>query len=802
MSRSDAAPEGQGTAPPNRAFPDIVGRGSRGVVPRPLTAFFGREQETAFAVSLLRREDVRLLTLSGPGGVGKTRLAIKIANDVGEFFRDGVRFVPLAAVVSDDHVVTTIAHALGVVAVGDTPALDVLIAHLRDADLLLIVDNVEHVVRGAAVLGDILEECPRLKILATSRILLRLAGEQALPVPPLDLLDASQRSSREETVDSAAVALFVNRAQAVWPWFQLTEELAPVVAEICRHVDGLPLGIELAAAQIRVIAPVQLLERLRGSLPLPLAGPRDVPVRHRTVRGAVAWSYGLLTEEEQLLFRSIGVFAGGFGLDALTSAARAAGDSVFDSVISLVDKSLVRQEPWEGESWAGVPRYSMLETIRTFALEQLIESDDENAVREAHAAWCLSLAEENHQTTYLPSGQQWLRRMEVEHANLRAALNWFDRHEDRERLLRLATATGRFWFLHGHYEEGRLWLERALSDTTGAPLARARAHYVLGQLLYVRGERERGEALIEQSVGVFRSHNDALLVTNALIWTSSILIFREEYDQAERVLQEALAWVVVIPDSVVAEIITARVQAHFGVIAHERGDLKTACAWHERALHTCRELDDTLGVIRSLRDIGDVACDQGDYARAHASFRECLVLLGKWGDPFVVVNALAGSALVAAAWGRPEQAARLLGAADAAREQFRVAVDLPSERAAQERTAMLVRAAVGASAYQAAWHTGRGLSLAAAIAEVQDLKPPVDAIQRSGRFSAFGLSPREAEVLDFLVAGQSDRQISAALSISVRTVEGHVAHLLAKLGARTRAEAVKVATAASPVPAP
>jgi predicted ATPase/DNA-binding CsgD family transcriptional regulator len=788
---------------------DFAGHASRGRVPKPFTAFFGREQEVALAVSLLRRDDIRLLTLSGPGGVGKTRLAIKIAGEIGGTFADGTRFISLAAVASDDHVVTTIAHELGLVAAGDMSALDVLTGHLRDADLLLIIDNVEHVLQGTAVLSDLLAECPRLKILTTSRILLRLAGEQALPVPPLDILDAT---SPEAMSHSAAVAMFVNRAQAVLPRFQLTADMTPVVAEICRHMDGLPLGIELAAAQIRVLAPAQLLERLRAHLPLPVAGPRDVPMRLRTVRDAVAWSYGLLTVEEQALFRSLGVFVGGFGLDAVDYVTRPAAarrpasesphdayrssiDSTFDSVVSLVDKSLVRQEPWEEESWIGEPRFSMLETIRGFALEQLIGSEAEDAVRDAHAEWCLSLAEESDLMTYMPSGQQRMRRLEIEHANLRVAFGRFDRNGDRDRSLRMATALGRFWFLHGHYEEGRVRLEQALRDAEGID-SLAPAHFWLGQFRYVQGEREQGEMLIKQSADAFRARSDALHVTSALIWESRILISREEYDRAEQVLQEALGWAATIPYPSVVETATFRVLAHLGVIAHERGDLDTARALHEQALRSYREIDDVLGVIRSLRDLGDVACGQNDYTGALGFYRECLALLGKWGDPLVVVNALTGSALVAAVWGQPERSARLLGAADAAREQFRLGIDLPSERAVQERAAALGRAAVGEPAFQAVWREGRGLSLAKAIAEVQALEPPAFAIQRGDRQPALGLSPREKEVLGLLVAGQSDRQIATGLFISVRTVEGHVSHILAKLGVRTRAEAVKVAIAA------
>ncbi|MGH2959637.1 MAG: tetratricopeptide repeat protein, partial [Solirubrobacterales bacterium] len=408
---------------------------------------------------------------------------------------------------------------------------------------------------------------------------------------------------------------------------------------------------------------------------------------------------------EQGLFRSVGVFVGGFGLDAAefvwskgisgeqSEGIAVLGPDVFDVLASLVDRSIVRQESQEGD-----PRFSMLETIRGFALEQLIESREEDRVRTAHAEWCLSLAEGIRQTTFLPVGQRGLRRLEIEHANVRAALDWLDRRGDRDRLLRLATALGRFWFLDGHYDEGRSWLERALTDYEGVdPLPSARAQFELGQLYYLLGERERGEALLEESIDVIRSHGDGLTFTDALVWKAWVATVRGDYDLAERLLEEVLGRAMNIPDPVAAAAATGKALAHLGVVAHERGDLEIARARHDQALHAHRELDDALGVIRSLRDLGDVARDQNDFAGALASYRESLKLLGKWGDPLVVVNALTGSALAAAAWGQPERAARLLGAAEAAREQFRIGVNLPADRAAHERGTALVRAALGES---------------------------------------------------------------------------------------------------------
>ncbi len=781
-------------------------------VPAPLTSLVGREREAALAVSLLRRDDVRLLTLTGPGGVGKTRLAIEVAGDLakGAAFADGVRFVPLAAVPAPALAPDAIAHALGINEAGGHRVRDALVMALRELDTCLVLDNFEHLLAAADILPDLLAACPRLTILVTSRTLLRVTGEHALPVPPLDVPKSRMAASPADVSRAPAVRLFVERATAVVPCFAVTEATAPVVADICRRLDGLPLAIELVAARVNFLPLVALRDRLDRRMPLLTGGPRDAPRRHQTMRDAIAWSYDLLTEDEQALFRYLAVFAGGFTLEAaefvvvaVTVEARHPPDGsqdqtarpappVFDGLASLVDRSLVRQEPRERG-----PRFSMLETIRGFALDQLAVSEEDDLVRGAHAEWCLSLAKGSNLAIFLPGGGQELRRLEDEHVNLRTALEWLHRRGDGDRVLHLAAALGRFWHGHGHIREGRKWLERALGGAQAGPtLPRAQALVELGQLLYVQGERARGEDLLDESIALLRGHADAITVCGALVWKGWIAIEREDFDRAEGLLEAALGTAATIPDPAVAAAAKRRTLAILGVVAHGRGDLETARARYEEVLRACRAHGDVLGVIRSLRDLGDIARDRSDHAGAVGYYRDSLALLGEQGDPRVVVDALDGSALAAAAWGQPERAALLLGAAEAAREQLGVAVVLPADRAARERAVAMVRAALGEPGLRAAWSAGRGHPLATAIAEVQAMALPTAAGEETGDHHGVRLSPREQEVLGLVAAGKADREIAEALYISVRTAEGHVARLLAKLGAPTRAAAVRTAVAA------
>ena len=602
---------------------------------------------------------------------------------------------------------------------------------------------------------------------------------------------------------SAAVQLFAQRGQAVNPSFDVTDGNAPLVADICRRLDGVPLAIELAAARVTHLSLPTLRERLERRLPLLTGGGRDRPLRLQTMRDAIAWSHDLLSPTEQILFRRLAVFVDGCTLEAAEAiGGREAGTayaslppSVLDLIAALVEASLLRSETGPD----GTMRYRMLETIREFAEERLAASGEAEAVRKRHAAYFMAFAERYELAELLPDGDQVLALLEAEHANLRAALAWLEETDERGAFLRLAAALGRFWTGRGYYQEGRDWLERALAHDGAAAADRAKALVALGMIQIYQGANQEAEPRLTEGLAGCRALGDALHAALALIGLSGLAIMQGDHDRGTALLEEALAAAQGVADRRLAGILAGRVSINLAVAPRAQGQYALAAEHLEDALRLEREAGYTEGMILALGDLGNLARDQGDYARALALYREALELGRSHPGTRVVTEVIEAVGIVAAAVGQAERAARLLGAAEAQRDRLGLRYRVREDQVALEHAVAATRAALGEPAFATAWAAGRSLTPAQAIAEALDpLVPPTST-------HGISLTPREAEILRLLAAGQTDPAIAAALFISVRTVEHHVARIFAKLGVHTRTAAATAAIATGlvdPTPPP
>src|SRR2546421_319555 len=611
-------------------------------LPAQLTPLIGRAQEIQAVCSLLRQAEVRLVTLTGPGGVGKTRLGLQVATDLLDALADGICFVPLAPISDPDLVAPTIAQTLGLKEVGErgldgpgeAQALHHLQAYLQDKHLLLLLDTFDQVLAAAPQLSELVAACPHLKILVTSRAVLHVRGEHEFSVPPLALPNLTYLPESNMLSEYAAVALFLQRAQAAKPGFQMTHANARAIAAICVRLDGLPLSIELAAARVKLLPPHMLLTRLEHRLQVLTTGAQDVPVRQQTLRNMLAWSYDLLDAQEQRLFRRLSVFVGSCTLEAVEGIYTALGETpanVLDGVASLIDKSLLQQTGQEGEE----PRLVMLETIREYGLEALADSGEMERTQRAHATYYLRLAEEAELELGGPEQAGWLERLEREHDNLRTALRWSleqAEHEEaeqsagdgRERALRLGGALWKFWWTRGHWSEGRNFLERALAASEEvAASVRAKAFFTAAQLTFVQSDYEWAGALAEESLALHRELGDQQGIALSLSTLGNIAWVRNNTVAARSLLEEALALFREVDDKEFA----AYSLFSLGLLASSQGEYARAQKLFEENLALFREVEHEKGIAHTLSQLAQVLFDsQGNQARVRSLLEECLVL--------------------------------------------------------------------------------------------------------------------------------------------------------------------------------
>jgi predicted ATPase/class 3 adenylate cyclase len=715
------------------------------------TPLLGREREVAEIADLLRHADVRLLTLTGTGGTGKTRLALQSAAELIDDFEDGVFLVALAPISDSELVASTVAGALSVSESAGRALKEDLREYLSTKELLLVLDNFEQVVDAAPLVGELLSGCPGLKVLATSRTLLRIYGEHEYAVSPLELPDPSHLPPIETLRQYEAIRLFTERARAAKADFSLTNENAPAIAEICARLDGLPLAIELAAARIKLLSPQAMCSRLSNPLKFLTGGARDLPERQRTLRGAIAWSHALLNEGEQVLFARLSVFSGGCALEAVEAICDAVGDflvDVLEGLSSLVDKSILRQEEGVEEE----PRFVLLETIREYARERLELSGEAAEIRRLHAEYFLALAEQGESKLREPEEVAWLERLDVEHDNMRAALSWTLQSEEAELGMRLARALWRFWWMRGHYGEGRRWLEEALTKDGRAPAARAKALEAVGWLADDQGDIDRAVAAAEEGLRISaRAKIESSVTLSFLRILGSAAYVRGDHDQAARLYEESLTLSREAKDdrSVASSLL------QLGNVSGDRGDHEEAREFYKEGLVLSRELDDKAllasalisvgaeyllqgdheqgamlneeaaglyrergnrgGLQYALDNLGWAALMRGNLQQAEALHRESLALSRQLGDKLVAAEALEGLACSASARGEAERVARLFGAAETLREAVGYRQE-PREHALRKPYLAAARPRLSEARWDAAWTKGGRLGFEEAIA--------------------------------------------------------------------------------------
>jgi predicted ATPase/DNA-binding CsgD family transcriptional regulator len=815
------------------SLPEELAGSGRHNLPAARTSFVGREREKV----QIKREltMTRLLTLTGAGGSGKTRLALEVARDLVGAYPDGVWLVELAPLSERALVPQGVAGAMGVLERSDQPLTDTLADYLSAKSVLLLLDNCEHLADSVAGLLDtLLDSCPHLRVLATSREALGLAGEVVWQVPLLSVPDTDRLPALEEMTRYEAVRLFAERARLRVPGFELALENAPAVAEVCRTLEGMPLAIELATARMGTLSVGQISERLRDPLSLLSSGGRKAESRQQTLRGTLDWSHELLPEDERVLFRRLSTFAGGWTLEAAEAVGAGGGieeGDVLDLLSNLVDKCLVVPE----ERAADAVRYRMLEPIRQYAQERLEESEEVEAIQRRHAEFFLALAEEAEPEVEGPQQAAWLERLEAEHDNLRAALSWsLERGEEAELGLRVGEALGQFWYLRGYFGEGRRWLEEALAKASPASTA-ARASvlrrlsfmaflqgdldraqeaseeglklegveqfwdiagrrsvaagllHMLGLVVSARGDSERAIQLFEESLAFSRKVRDKRGIADNLLLLGIEMRSWGNFEKARDLLEEGMGEGREVGDPELLAAFLTQLCDTFVL----QGNLERATVIGEKAVAICREHKHRFMLSEVLCNLGWPALLRGDPGRATTLYAESLELKRELGFMLDLPETLDGLACVAVARGETERAVRLFGATRALHEQVRDHTTTREYAALREPYLADTRSQLSEEAWEAAFTEGRAMGFEEAVGyALSEEERPSTLVTTPEQISSTAHTPaltrREREVANLLERRYSSRHIASELHISEHTVDKHVANILRKLNLHSR----------------